>query len=110
MARPLRIELPGALSHVTSRGNSRDIDLDDSDRQTFLDVWGEVCGRVQWVCHASCLMTNPSHLVFKTPAGNLAQGMCHVHGGYTQRFHRHHDRQSGSQGQRAKGNQSGLRV
>ncbi len=55
-------------------------------------------------------MTNHSHLVVETQAGNLTQGMRHVHGVYTQRFHRHHDRQSGSQGQRAKGNQSGLRV
>ena len=37
MAQPLRIDFPGALSHVTSRGNGgADIYLDDEDRQTFL--------------------------------------------------------------------------
>ena len=39
MGRPLRIEYPGALYHVTSRGNERrDIFLDDSDKGKFLDI------------------------------------------------------------------------
>ena len=39
MRRPLRIEYPVALYHVTSRGNERrDIFLDDSDRRKFLDI------------------------------------------------------------------------
>ena len=38
MARPLRIEYPGAFYHVMSRGNSRqDIFITDGDRKTFLD-------------------------------------------------------------------------
>ena len=37
MARPLRIEFPGALYHVTARGAKRgDIYLDDADREQFL--------------------------------------------------------------------------
>ena len=37
MARPLRIEFPGAVYHVTSRGNARaDIVEDDSDRELIL--------------------------------------------------------------------------
>jgi hypothetical protein len=59
MARPLRIKFPGALYHITSRGNDRaDIYLGDEDRQAFLDVLGEVCQRMQWVCYAYCLITN----------------------------------------------------
>jgi hypothetical protein len=39
MARPLRIEFPGAVYHVTSRGNARQtIFIDDEDRGQFLDV------------------------------------------------------------------------
>lgn len=39
MARPLRIEFPGALYHVTSRGDRReDIFVDDADRATLLAV------------------------------------------------------------------------
>ena len=34
MARPIRIEYPGAVYHVTSRGNElRKIFIDDTDRQ-----------------------------------------------------------------------------
>ena len=37
MARPLRIEFPGALYHVTSRGNARQrVFRDDEDREMFL--------------------------------------------------------------------------
>ena len=93
MARPLRIEFPGALYHVTSRGNDRaDIYLGDEDRQAFLDVLGEVCQRMQWVCYACCLMTNHYHLVVETQAGNLSKGMRQVNGVYTQRFSRCHGR------------------
>jgi putative transposase len=75
MARPLRIEFPGALYHVTSRGNGRaDIYLDHSDRQTFLEVLEEVCSRMQWVCYAYCLMTNHYHLVVETPGRQSVQG------------------------------------
>ncbi len=37
MARPVRMEFPGALYHVTSRGNARQaIFLNDGDRSRFL--------------------------------------------------------------------------
>jgi len=39
MARQWRIEYPGALYHVFSRGNGRlDIFLSDKDRRLFLDL------------------------------------------------------------------------
>jgi REP element-mobilizing transposase RayT len=92
MARPLRIEFPGALYHVTSRGNGRaDISLDDGDRQVFLDVLEAVCQRMNWLCYAYCLMTNHYHLVIETPEGNLAKGMRQLNGVYTQLFNRRHD-------------------
>jgi putative transposase len=46
MSRPLRIEFPHALYHVTSRGDRReDIYLDDADRQAWLTVLAQVCKR-----------------------------------------------------------------
>ena len=43
MARPLRIEFPSALYHVTARGDRReDIFEDDEDRKLFLETLGEV--------------------------------------------------------------------
>jgi putative transposase len=84
MARPLRIAFPGALYHVTSRGNARTaIYADDTDRMTFLALLAQVVQRAHWLCHAYGLMDNHYHLVLETPEGNLAQGMRQVNGLYT---------------------------
>ena len=87
MARPLRIEYPGALYHVTSRGNARaKIFLDDYDYRTFLDVLGFVVQRFNWLCHAYCLLPNHYHMLIETPEGNLSRGMRQLNGIYTQKF------------------------
>jgi len=55
MARPLRIEYPGAVYHVTSRGNARaNIFLPDADYQTFLDTLASTIEKYNWLCHAFC--------------------------------------------------------
>lgn len=93
MARPLRIEYPGALYHVTSRGNARaPIFLDDDDRIHFLRRLQEVVERYHWLCHAYCLMDNHYHLLIETPEPNLALGMRQLNGVYTQGFNRRHGR------------------
>jgi putative transposase len=93
MARPLRLELAGALYHVTSRGDGReDIYLSDNDRLAWLDTLGQVCVRFNWVCHAYCLMSNHYHIVIETPDANLSKGMRQLNGVYTQRFNRVHER------------------
>jgi len=91
MARPLRLEFAGALYHVTSRGDRReDIYLDDSDREAWLAVVGEVCNRFNWLIHAYCKMSNHYHLLVETIDGNLSKGMRQLNGVYTQRFNRRH--------------------
>lgn len=93
MARPLRIEFPGALYHVTSRGDRLEpIYEDDEDRQEFLRVLAEVVERYHWRCHAWCLMSNHYHLVIETVEGNLSKGMRHLNGVYTQASNRRHHR------------------
>ena len=93
MARPLRIEYPGAVYHVTSRGNARQsIFLDDADRQVFLKILGHVIGKYNWLCHAYCLLDNHYHLLLETPDPNLALGMRQLNGVYTQRVNRRHNR------------------
>jgi len=93
MARPLRIEFPGAVYHITSRGDGRDdIYYSDEDRERFLKVLSHVVERFGWVCHAWCLMTNHYHLMIETPKGNLSKGMRQLNGVYTQQFNRAHGR------------------
>ena len=93
MPRPLRIEYPGALHHVTARGNARaDIYLGDDDRLRFLDILALAIERYGWLCHGYCLMDNHYHLLIETPNANLSRGMRHVNGVYTQAFNRHNGR------------------
>ena len=93
MARPLRVELSGGVCHVTSRGDGRDdIYLSDADRETWLEVFGQVCGRFNWLCHAWCQMTNHYHILIETPEANLVKGMRQLNGVYTQRINRAHAR------------------
>ncbi|MBH0178672.1 MAG: addiction module toxin RelE [Nitrospira sp.] len=93
MARPLRVEFPGAVYHVTARGNARqDIFLDDEDRQQFLGVLSRVVSRFHFLLHAYCLMDNHFHLVVETPEANLSKAMRQLNGVYTQAFNRRHQR------------------
>lgn len=91
MARPLRIEFPGALYHVTARGNARqDIFLDDADRHLFLSVLDRAVLRFRLVVHAYCLMDNHYHLLLETPEANLSRALRQLNGVYTQAFNRRH--------------------
>lgn len=85
MARPLRIEYPGAVYHITNRGNDKKaVFKDDQDRETFLKILAFVNKRYHWLCHAYCLMGNHYHLMIETPEGNLSLGMRQLNGVYTQ--------------------------
>ena len=76
MARPLRIEDPGAVYHITSRGNARaDIFLSDADRQKFLEVLASTIEKYNWLCHAFCLLDNHYHAIIETTDPNLSLGM-----------------------------------
>lgn len=92
MVRPLRIEYPGAVYHVTSRGNARnDIYRNDHDRQNYLSILSEVVKRYNWLCHAYCMMDNHYHLLVETPEATLSSGMRQLNGIYTQRYNRKHN-------------------
>jgi putative transposase len=92
MARPLRIEYPGAIYHITSRGNAkRNIFLNNHDRNNFLKILNNVVERFNWLVHCYCLMNNHYHLVIETPDGNLSRGMRQLNGVYTQKFNYWHN-------------------
>lgn len=93
MARPLRIEYPGAFYHVTARGDRREaIFEDDIDRQWFVLWLGQICQQMNWACLAYCLMDNHYHLLIQTPDANLSKGMRQLNGVYTQYSNRRHNR------------------
>ena len=64
MARPLRIEFPGAVYHVTSRGDrGEDIFVDDEDRHALLQILAQALSRFDAEALAYCLMGNHYHFV-----------------------------------------------
>jgi REP element-mobilizing transposase RayT len=91
MARPLRIEFPGAVYHVTSRGNRREpIFVDDADRAALLQTVGDAAERFGASLLAYCLMDNHYHFVLRTHQPNLSRLMRQINGVYTQAFNRRH--------------------
>lgn len=91
MARPLRIEYPGAFYHVMNRGQSRrNIFLEDKGRQSFLDLLADIARLWQVEIYAYCLMDNHYHLLLSIPTGGLSRAMRHLDGIYTQKFNRVH--------------------
>lgn len=93
MSRPLRIQYPGALYHITCRGNERrPIYSCDGDRHLFLKILSDIIEIHNVICHAYCLMGNHYHLLIETPDGNLSQIMRDLNGNYTQAFNQVYDR------------------
>ena len=91
MSRPLCIEFPGAVYHVTSRGDRREaIYRNDADRVAQLEVIAQAMDRFDATVLAYCLMGNRYHLVLHTREANLSRLMRHVNGVYTQHFNRRH--------------------
>lgn len=87
MARPLRIQYPGAFYHITSRGNERkDVFKSKRDREKFLSYLASASERYNARIHVYCLMGNHYHLILETPDANLSQIMQHINGAYTTYF------------------------
>jgi putative transposase len=93
MPRTWRIEEPGAIYHVGSRGNfGQAIFGDDLDRIEFLGRLHRTVGRHRWMCLAYCLMTNHFHLVIGIPHGGLSAGMQELTSGYSRETNRRYGR------------------
>ena len=93
MARPLRLEHPGAVWHVTSRGNNRqDIYIDDDDRIMFLSILADTVRRFRWTVDAHVLMSNHFHLLLRPRTTTLAALMRRLLTGYAVVFNLRHKR------------------
>jgi len=89
MARPLRIEFPGAFYHVMHRGNGGlNIFKSKRDREKFLGYLGKAVKRYGLKIHTYCLMTNHYHLLVETPQANLSQAMKWINVSYAIYFNR----------------------
>jgi putative transposase len=89
MVRPLRIQYPGAVYHVTCRGNERrNIFRNDEDRQEFLRLLSLSLNIYSVKLFAYVLMNNHFHLLVETPLGNLGEFMRRFNITYTGYFNR----------------------
>ncbi|MDR3642388.1 MAG: transposase [Candidatus Doudnabacteria bacterium] len=93
MARPLRIEYPGAFYHVINRGlEKREIYRTDKDREYFLELLEHLHEKYGLWVHSYCLMPNHYHIYLETPNGQLSRIMRQLDGNYTQKFNKNHKR------------------
>lgn len=93
MARPLRIEYPGAWYHFTSRGNERNrIFKDDVDRKEFLSILKDSLEKYMVLLHGYVLMENHFHFILHTPSGNLNRFAQRFNTAYTVYYNRRHKR------------------
>jgi REP element-mobilizing transposase RayT len=93
MARPYRVQFPGAVYHVMSRGNRKaGIVEDDDDRRTFMKTFGEAAREYELRVYACCLMSTHYHALLETPRGNLSAFVRALNGQYSKSFNRRHER------------------
>jgi len=93
MARPLRIEYPGAFYHVISRGNAG-IDIYETrrDHEKCLTYLAKAAEIFSIRIHTYCLMTNHYHLLVETPEPNLSRAIQWMNVSYASYFNRKRSR------------------
>lgn len=93
MSRPLRIQYPNAVYHITCRGNERqNIFKDNADRAKFLQFLIQSLNIYTVKLHSYVLMNNHFHLLVETPLANLAEFMRKFNITYTSYYNRQHNR------------------
>ncbi len=93
MSRPLRIQYPNAVYHITCRGNERqNIFKDDADRRKFLQFLTQSLNIYTVKLHSFVLMNNHFHFLIETPLANLAEFMRKFNITYTSYYNRQHNR------------------
>ena len=93
MGRCRRIQFPGAVYHVMSRGNRKvRIVEDDHDRRTFMKTFSEAARQYDVRVYTCCLMSTHYHSLLDTPRGNLSAFVRALNGRYSTSFNRRHGR------------------
>lgn len=93
MARPLRVEYPGAFYHVINRGNSLErLFKSQRDHEKFLQYLEKAAERFGLIIHTYCLMGNHYHLLVETPEANLSATIQWLNVSYAIYFNRKQNR------------------
>ncbi len=87
MSRPLRIEYPGAIYHITSRGiDRRSIFSGDKDYEHLIQLLREGADFYKEEVIAYCLMPNHFHFLLCTKQANLSRFMQRLNSAYTRYY------------------------
>src|ERR1039457_12150 len=93
MPRTARLDISGVLQHVIVRGvERRDIFLDDTDRQSFLDRFSNLLVQTETECVAWSLMTNHVHMLLRPMHSKLGHFMRRLLTGLAVSFNLPHHR------------------
>lgn len=89
MPRKQRIEYPGAIYHIISRGNYRkDLFTHEMTAEAFERAIFEAAERCGWKLYAYVIMSNHYHLAIETPDPNMVEGMRWLQSTFATRFNR----------------------
>jgi REP element-mobilizing transposase RayT len=93
MTRQRRLNLPGAIYHVITRGlNRAALFKDKADRKEFLRRFALALNKTSSKCYAWALMTNHVHLLVRTSEKFLSELMRKMLTGYAIYFNHRHKR------------------
>ena len=91
MPREARIDVPGVLQHIISRGiEHQKIFQDDTDRENFVHRFGRVLTETSTPCYAWALMPNHLHLLLRTGNVPITTLMRRLLTGYAASFNLRH--------------------
>ena len=87
MPKKKRIWYPGAVYHITNRGNRRsDIFRDEEDYQVYLKILKQTMEKYPYILYSYCLMTNHIHLQLETKDIEIGHIMRNINLLYTKYF------------------------
>ncbi|TLS35583.1 transposase [Pseudalkalibacillus caeni] len=92
MPRKPRVWYPGAMYHITSRGNRKaPLFLDDYDRNFYLRLLQNTKEKIPFNLLSYCLMTNHTHLQLQTSESSITKIMLQINTSYAKYFNRKYD-------------------
>ncbi len=93
MARPLRVEYPGAYYHLINRGNAGENIFDGQrEKEKFLEYLKKAVERFSMIIHTYCIMPNHYHILVETPQPNLSVAMQWLNVSYAGYYNKKHQR------------------
>ncbi|MGO4888167.1 transposase [Anaerobacillus sp. MEB173] len=92
MPRKNRYWFPGAMYHITKRGNRKSpLFFDDGDRNKYFEILEETRTLYPFLLHSYCLMTNHIHLQLETIDDEISIIMKKVNTTYAKYFNKKYD-------------------